>query len=116
MTYQRSRSFANSLDEQDGLRKYRDQFNYPKGSTAKDLIYFCGNSLGLQPKTASAYLLKELSVWAEKGVQGQEDRWITFHEKLAGPTAKLVGASNEEVVIMNALTVNIHLLMVSFYL
>ena len=115
MTYQRSRSFANSLDEQDGLRKYRDQFNYPKGSTAKDLIYFCGNSLGLQPKTASAYLLKELSVWAEKGVQGQEERWITFHEKLAGSTAKLVGASNEEVVIMNALTVNIHLLMVSFY-
>ena len=115
MTYQRSRSFANSLDEQDGLKKYRDQFNYPKGSTAKDLIYFCGNSLGLQPKTASAYLLKELSVWAEKGVQGQEERWITFHEKLAGSTAKLVGASNEEVVIMNALTVNIHLLMVSFY-
>ena len=115
MTYERSRSFANSLDEQDGLRKYRNQFNYPKGSTAKDLIYFCGNSLGLQPKTVSDYLLKELSVWAEKGVQGQEERWITFHEKLAGSTAKLVGASNEEVVIMNALTVNIHLLMVSFY-
>jgi len=115
MTYQRSRSFANSLDEQDSLRKYRDQFNYPKGNTGKDLIYFCGNSLGLQPKTASSYLLKELSVWAEKGVQGQEERWITFHEKLAGSTAKLVGASNEEVVIMNALTVNIHLLMVSFY-
>ena len=115
MTYERSRSFANSLDEQDSLRKYRDQFNYPKGNTGKDLIYFCGNSLGLQPKTASPYLLKELSVWAEKGVQGQEERWITFHEKLAGSTAKLVGASNEEVVIMNALTVNIHLLMVSFY-
>ena len=115
MTYERSRSFANSLDEQDGLKKYRNQFNYPKGSTAKDLIYFCGNSLGLQPKTVSDYLLKELSVWAEKGVQGQEERWITFHEKLAGSTAKLVGASNEEVVIMNALTVNIHLLMVSFY-
>ena len=115
MTYQRSRSFANSLDEQDSLRKYRDQFNYPKGNTGKDLIYFCGNSLGLQPKTASPYLLKELSVWAEKGVQGQEDRWVTFHERLAGSTAKLVGASNEEVVIMNALTVNIHLLMVSFY-
>ena len=108
MIYQRSRSFANSLDKKDGLSKYRDQFNYPKDNTGKDLIYFCGNSLGLQPKTASGYLSKELSVWAEKGVQGQEDRWVAFHERLAGSTAKLVGASNEEVVVMNALTVNIH--------
>ena len=115
MIYQRSRSFANSLDKKDGLSKYRDQFNYPKDNTGKDLIYFCGNSLGLQPKTASGYLSKELSVWAEKGVQGQEDRWVAFHERLAGSTAKLVGASNEEVVVMNALTVNIHLLLVSFY-
>ena len=114
MNYEDSRSFANSLDKQDGLSEYRDQFNYPKDSSGKDLIYFCGNSLGLQPKTVPSHITTDLSIWAEKGVLGQETRWIAFHERLAGSTAKLVGALIPEVVVMNALTVNLHLLLVSF--
>ena len=115
MNYEKSRNFADFLDQQDGLSEYRKQFNYPKDSSGKELIYFCGNSLGLQPKTVSSYLEKELSVWAEKGVIGQETRWIAFHERLEKATAKLVGALPSEVVVMNALTVNIHFLLVSFY-
>ena len=115
MNYEKSRNFADFLDQQDGLSEYREQFNYPKDSSGKELIYFCGNSLGLQPKTVSSYLEKELSVWAEKGVIGQETRWIAFHERLEKSTAKLVGALPSEVVVMNALTVNIHFLLVSFY-
>jgi len=115
MIYNNSRSYANTLDQEDGLREYRDQFNYPKDSSGKNLIYFCGNSLGLQPKTVSDYIKKELSIWAKKGVLGQENRWISYHERLAESTAKLVGALIPEVVVMNALTVNIHLLLVSFY-
>lgn len=115
MKYEKSRNFADFLDQQDGLSEYREQFNYPKDSSGKELIYFCGNSLGLQPKTVSSYLEKELSVWAEKGVIGQETRWIAFHERLEKSTAKLVGALPSEVVVMNALTVNIHFLLVSFY-
>ena len=115
MNYEKSRNFADFLDQQDGLSEYRKQFNYPKDSSGKELIYFCGNSLGLQPKTVSSYLEKELSVWAEKGVIGQETRWIAFHERLEKSTAKLVGALPSEVVVMNALTVNIHILLVSFY-
>ena len=115
MNYEKSRNFADFLDQQDGLSEYRKQFNYPKDSSGKELIYFCGNSLGLQPKTVSSYLEKELSIWAEKGVIGQETRWIAFHERLEKSTAKLVGALPSEVVVMNALTVNIHFLLVSFY-
>ena len=115
MNYEKSRNFADFLDQQDGLSEYRKQFNYPKDSSGKELIYFCGNSLGLQPKTVSSYLEKELSVWAEKGVIGQETRWIAFHERLEKSTSKLVGALPAEVVVMNALTVNIHFLLVSFY-
>ena len=80
----------------------------------KELIYFCGNSLGLQPKKFP-HIEKELSIWAEKGVLGQDERWISYHEKLQGTTSRLVGALESEVVVMNALTVNIHLLLVSFY-
>ena len=115
MNYEKSRNFADFLDQQDGLSEYRKQFNYPKDSSGKELIYFCGNSLGLQPKTVSSYLEKELSVWAEKGVIGQETRWIAFHERLEKSTSKLVGALPSEVVVMNALTVNIHFLLVSVY-
>jgi len=115
MIYEKLRSFAKSLDQQDVLSEYRNQFHYPKDISGKDLIYFGGNSLGLQPKTVPNYIKKELSIWSEKGVLGQEDRWVGFHERLTKSTAKLVGALNPEVVVMNALTVNIHLLLVSFY-
>ena len=115
MTYDNSRLFAHRLDEQDSLADYRDSFHYPKNKNNKELIYFGGNSLGLQPKTVSDFLNRELSVWSGKGVLGQEERWIEYHERLAKSTAKLVGAFTPEVVVMNALTVNIHLLLISFY-
>ena len=115
MTYDNSRLFAHRLDEQDFLADYRDSFHYPKNKNNKELIYFGGNSLGLQPKTVSGFLNKELSVWSGKGVLGQEERWIVYHERLSNSTAKLVGAFTSEVVVMNALTVNIHLLLISFY-
>tara|TARA_B100002052_G_scaffold74221_1_gene67216 strand:+ start:525 stop:1766 length:1242 start_codon:yes stop_codon:yes gene_type:complete len=115
MTYDNSRLFAHRLDEQDSLADYRDSFHYPKNKNNKELIYFGGNSLGLQPKTVSDFLNRELLVWSGKGVLGQEERWIEYHERLAKSTAKLVGAFTSEVVVMNALTVNIHLLLISFY-
>ena len=115
MKYKNTEAFAQNLDERDKLAKYRNDFFYPKDDNKNGLIYFAGNSLGLQPKRASDYLTKELSIWSEKGVLGQEERWIGYHERLTDSTAKLVGALSSEVVVMNALTVNIHLLLISFY-
>ena len=115
MKYEKSEAFAKNLDETDKLAKHRNDFFYPKGNNNNESIYFAGNSLGLQPKRASDYLTKELSSWSEKGVLGQEERWIGYHEKFTESTAKLVGALSSEVVVMNALTVNIHLLLISFY-
>ena len=115
MKYKNTEVFAQNLDETDKLAKHRNDFFYPKDNKKNELIYFAGNSLGLQPKRVSDYLTKELSVWSEKGVLGQEERWIEYHEKFTESTAKLVGALSSEVVVMNALTVNIHLLLISFY-
>ena len=115
MKYKNTEVFAQNLDETDKLAKYRNDFFYPKDNNKNELIYFAGNSLGLQPKKVSDYLTKELSVWSEKGVLGQEKRWIEYHENFTESTAKLVGALSSEVVVMNALTVNIHLLLISFY-
>jgi len=113
--YDSSRSFARSLDKDDMLSEYRHHFHYPKNHRGKEMIYFCGNSLGLQPKTALDQINKEFSLWSDKGVLGQESRWIAYHERLTESSARLVGAKDPEVVIMNALTVNIHFLLVSFY-
>ena len=113
--YDSSKSFARSLDQDDILSEYRHHFHYPKNHRGKEMIYFCGNSLGLQPKTALDQINKEFSLWSEKGVLGQESRWIAYHERLTESSARLVGAKDTEVVIMNALTVNIHFLLVSFY-
>ena len=115
MMYKNSRSYADSLDQRDPLAKYRDDFFYPKNINGKNTIYLCGNSLGLQLKTTPDLVQNELLVWAEKGVLGQDSRWISFHEKLTHSSAGLVGALPSEVVIMNALTVNIHFLLISFY-
>ena len=114
MKYEKSKAFAHTLDSDDRLAKYRDEFLYPKNNCKNEIIYLAGNSLGLQPKNVIKHIKKELSVWSEKGVMGQE-RWIKFHERFAEQTANLVGALPTEVVIMNALTVNIHLLLISFY-
>ncbi|MEE2765556.1 MAG: kynureninase [Candidatus Neomarinimicrobiota bacterium] len=102
------------MDRKDPLRKYRSRFHIPHRNN-KDVIYFCGNSLGLMPKTTEEYLNRELAVWKRDGVLGNHTRWEPYHENVTQSTARLVGAHPREVVVMNALTVNIHLLLVSFY-
>ena len=115
MNFENSRSFAKMMDQNDPLKSYREKFYYPKSGNNKNVIYFCGNSLGLQPKSVRKYVEKELYVWERDGVLGQHGRWEHFHERVMDNTARLVGAEPSEVVVMNALTVNIHLLLVSFY-
>ena len=103
------------MDQDDPLGSYQDKFHYPKNDNKKNVIYFSGNSLGIQPKSVRKYVEKELNVWEREGLLGQHSRWENFHERLIENTARLVGAQPSEVVVMNALTVNIHLLLVSFY-
>lgn len=115
--YEASLEFAQAMDQQDPLRKYRAQFYFPQHK-GKNGLYFCGNSLGLQPKNVEVYLEKELKHWREHGVEGHfrgDHPWVDYHKYLQPQTAHIVGAKEEEVVVMNTLTVNLHLLMVSFY-
>jgi len=110
------REFALKLDEDDKLKHFREKFHFP--DYVDDIIYLNGNSLGLQPKDTEKYVLKELKDWKKYGVEGHfesETPWLPYHEFLSKPIAKIVGAMDDEVVIMNTLTVNLHLLMVSFY-
>ena len=110
--------FAKKQDQNDPLQSFREQFHFPKDKNGKPLLYFCGNSLGLQPITVSKYIDQELEDWANFGVEGHFDAknpWMPYHELLAKPMAKIVGAKPSEVVIMNTLTTNLHLMMVSFY-
>jgi kynureninase len=109
--------YAQYLDQQDELRMFRDKFYIPI-IHGKEAIYFTGNSLGLQPKTTQEYVLHELEDWANYGVEGHHharNPWLSYHEMFAAPIAKLTGALQQEVVVMNQLTVNLHLLMASFY-
>jgi len=115
--YQFTLAFAQEQDQKDPLRKYRDQFYFPQHE-GKNVLYFAGNSLGLQPKSTSKYIQQELDDWAKYGVEGHfhaKNPWYSYHEQFAEPLAKIVGAKPHEVVAMNQLTVNLHLLMVSFY-
>lgn len=117
MQYQNNLSFAQSLDAQDPLRAFRQQFYFPQHN-GKDTLYFCGNSLGLQPKNVRKYIDEELNDWANLGVKGHHIAtrpWMPYHEFFAEKLAKVVGALPDEVVVMNGLTVNLHLLMISFY-
>lgn len=117
MTYQNTLSFAKEMDEKDPLKKFRDEFHFPT-FTKKPVIYFTGNSLGLQPKKVKEYVLQELDDWAKWGVEGHfhaKNPWMPYHEILTDSTAKIVGAKPEEVVVTHSLTTNLHLLMVSFY-
>ena len=117
MEFKNTLEFAQSLDAQDNLRSYRDEFIFPK-INGKEVIYFTGNSLGLQPKRTKGFVDEVLKDWAELAVEGHfyaEKPWWDYHERLAEPLAKVVGALPEEVSVMNTLTVNLHLLMVSFY-
>ncbi|QCW99144.1 kynureninase [Aggregatimonas sangjinii] len=117
MQFQNSLEFARQLDAEDPLRKYRDEFHFPKVN-GKQVIYFTGNSLGLQPKRTQKFVDEVMNDWAALAVEGHfhaEKPWWDYHEKLAAPLAMVVGARPEEVTVMNTLTVNLHLLMVSFY-
>lgn len=115
MIFKNSKLFANELDQNDPLKSFRDQFYYPKDKNGEEVLYLCGNSLGLQPKSVRPLVEMELNVWEKDGVLGQHGRWEKFHEKLMANSARLVGAIPSEVVVMNALTVNINLLLISFY-
>ncbi len=114
MNYEASLSFAKQMDQNDPLKDYRRMFHFHRMG-GKEVIYFCGNSLGLMSKTTTEMVNKELKVWAKKGVIGQHTYWESYHEHLSKSTARLVGAKPSEVVVMNALTVNLHLLLISFY-
>lgn len=111
-------SYAQKMDQADPLRKFRDEFHIPKTADGKQQLYFAGHSLGLMPKRASDFVNQELSAWAKYGVEGHflgSHPWVHYHEFITESFAKLVGAKNSEVVAMNTLTVNLHLMMVSFY-
>ena len=115
--FQPGEDFAIAMDERDPMNGYRDRFLLPK-TNGRDCVYLCGHSLGLQPKTAAAYVEQELKDWAELGVEGHfhaKNPWMPYHRLLNEQTAELVGAKPLEVVVMNSLTVNLHLMMVSFY-
>lgn len=106
------------LDKQDTLAHLRQQFYIPKHHDGSDALYFCGNSLGLQPRLVEQYLMEEVEDWRRLGVEGHTEArnpWLSYHEQFAQPLANIVGALPHEVVVMNGLTVNLHLLMVSFY-
>jgi kynureninase len=117
MNFENSLTFAQDLDKQDSLAYLREEFHLLK-KDGKPAIYLCGNSLGLQPKRVSAAIEQELKDWAELGVDGHFDGknpWMYYHHFLTEKAAKVVGALPSEVVIMNNLTANLHLMMVSFY-
>lgn len=117
MKFEDSLSFAQQLDADDPLKSYRDLFFIPK-KDGKELIYFCGNSLGLQPKSAEQHLKVELNDWATLGVEGHlhgKNPWFYYHHFFSKSISKLVGGNENEVVVMNQLSVNLNLLLISFY-
>ncbi|MFC2187439.1 kynureninase [Fulvivirgaceae bacterium LMO-SS25] len=117
MNFEYTENFAQFQDQQDPLKSFREEFTFPQVN-GRDAIYFCGNSLGLQPKLAREYVNRELDQWANLGVEGHfngERPWAKYHHLFKKSVAELVGAREDEVVIMNNLTTNLHLLIVSFY-
>ncbi|MFY7963925.1 MAG: kynureninase, partial [Chitinophagaceae bacterium] len=117
MNFQNTQEFAQQLDAQDELKHFRDAFYIPM-MHGKEAVYFTGNSLGLQPKSTQDYVLNELEDWASLGVEGHfhaRNPWMPYHEIFPQQLSKIVGCLPNEVVVMNQLTVNLHLLMVSFY-
>lgn len=117
-SFQSGEEFAAAMDARDPLAHFRDRFCLPKTKSGEDCIYLCGHSLGLQPKSARSYLEQELRDWAQLGVEGHfhaKNPWVPYHRLLSDQTAALVGALPSEVVVMNSLTVNLHLMMASFY-
>jgi kynureninase len=119
MSFSADEDFARQLDAEDRLRQFREKFHLPLAKDGKPLIYFAGNSLGLMPKAARKIVEQELDDWAKLAVDAHLEGatpWYSYHETLREPTARLVGAKPSEVVCMNSLTVNLHLMMATFYL
>ncbi len=117
MNYQNTKTFANELDENDALKNFREKFFIPQHE-GSDCVYFTGNSLGLQPKATAKYVQQELDDWAKLGVEGHfqaKNPWMPYHEIFPNQLSKIIGCKENEVVVMNQLTINLHLLMVSFY-
>lgn len=117
-SFRRGEEYAAEMDRRDPLAHFRECFHIPKTKSGEDCIYLCGHSLGLQPKSTKTFIDQELKDWAELGVEGHfhaKDPWISYHRLLTEQTAALVGAEPAEVVVMNSLTVNLHLMMASFY-
>ncbi|MGR9108049.1 MAG: kynureninase [Gammaproteobacteria bacterium] len=118
MNFDSSRNFAVQLDAQDPLKHYRERFFMPKTMEGAEKIYFCGNSLGLQPRASAERVQEVLERWAQHAVEGHfsgTHPWLPYHEFFSEKLARLLGARPSEVVAMNSLTVNLHLMMVSFY-
>jgi len=118
MKTQNSLAYARQLDQKDSLSHLRKEFHIPKDKDGNEWIYLTGNSLGLQPKRTQEYIQQELDDWAKYGVEGHfeaKNPWMPYHEFLTESMAHVVGAKPLEVVVMNTLTTNLHLLMVSFY-
>jgi kynureninase len=117
MNYQNNLEFATQQDQLDPLKDFRSRFLIPQHK-GEDVVYLCGNSLGLQPASAQQYINDQLNNWKNLAVEGWfqgDDPWLDYHKSLSGSIANIVGAQENEVAIMNSLTVNLHLLMVSFY-
>src|SRR5437667_6265823 len=118
MQFSTDEDFARRLDAEDPLRDFREKFHLPLGKDGNPVIYFAGNSLGLMPKSARQIVDEELDNWANLGVDAHHATgtpWYSYHEALREPTARLVGANSLEVICMNSLTVNLHLMMATFY-
>src|SRR5437868_6728724 len=117
MNFENTLRFAQQLDNNDNLKNFRSKFYIPI-INGKESIYFTGNSLGLQPKTTQDYVLDELEDWASFGVEGHfhaRQPWFSYHELFPSLLTKIVGALPEEIVVMNQLTVNLHLMLTTFY-
>jgi kynureninase len=117
MVFENTLHTAKNLDEKDPLKLFRSEFIIPRHEN-KDAIYFLGNSLGLQPKRANDYIRQVLKRWANYGVEGffnGDEPWMKLHQQLLPTLSEIVGASSQEIVVMNQLTVNLHLMLVSFY-
>lgn len=117
MEFKNTKSFAQQCDQEDKLQKYQSEFIFPKVKGEK-VIYFTGNSLGLQPTRAKTYVDEVMNDWANLAVEGHffaNKPWWDYHERFANPLSKVVGALPEEITVMNTLTVNLHLMMVTFY-
>lgn len=117
MNFENSLTLAQSLDASDQFHRFREEFYKPQHQ-GNNAIYLCGNSLGLQPKRTETVIANQLAAWRNLGVEGWfegNEPWLQYHKQLLGPLANIVGAQENEIAVMNSLTVNLHLLMVSFY-